>query len=201
MPRRWWAFRSSSPLSVDGIAGAVAARWRGRGRAVTYGLALACLGARLVAVAPARYPTVAVAGPPEPFLPTLRSGDGPLLELPAEGLVPATTAMYRSTFHWRPILNGYASFWPARHPGDMALADRLPDRDAVDALRRGTGLELVLVRLQEMPAAARPRWLDLPALEASGLELVARTPAELLFRVSAAPRVRSPVRPEPPAPR
>src|SRR5881397_77853 len=55
--------------------------------------------------------------------------------------------MYRSTFHWRPLLNGYSSYYPAGFGERMTIADHLPDADALTTLRRETGLDAILVHL------------------------------------------------------
>jgi hypothetical protein len=57
--------------------------------------------------------------------------------------------MYRSIFHWQPILNGYSGFWPAGFPERMRLVYQLPDSSAVAALRRETGLSMILVDLDQ----------------------------------------------------
>jgi hypothetical protein len=46
-----------------------------------------------------------------PLVAALRAGAGPVLELPVGGLLPLqqAEAVYRSIFHWRPLLNGYAN--------------------------------------------------------------------------------------------
>src|SRR5688572_8472568 len=61
----------------------------------------------------------------------LAAGDEPLLEVPVgEGIRAArlhARAMYRSIFHWRPLVNGYDGYHPTAFPERMALARRLPD--------------------------------------------------------------------------
>jgi hypothetical protein len=119
----------------------------------------------------------------------LRRRSGPLLELPvgARGVEPAAhaRAMYRSTSHWRPLLNGYSSYWPAGFPGRMALARRLPDPSALRALVRETGLRTVLVRAHgyRVPEE-RAVWESLAARGGTqGLRLLAREGPTLLFAV------------------
>jgi hypothetical protein len=92
----------------------------------------------------------------------LRARDGPLLVLPVgrqgTGAGRHAYAMYESIFHWRPLLNGYSSYWPAGFPDRMALARQLPDREALAELRRRTGLATILVRTKPtMPLP--PSWL------------------------------------------
>jgi hypothetical protein len=160
---------------------------------------------------PGTYPIARVLAPDSPLIRILRQPGGPLLELPVgSGGIPHAQAMYRSIFHHRPLLNGYASYWPAGFPGRMALACRLPDPDALAALRRDTGLEMVLVRLAILgePTLARPpyrcgprpavggaaagsgaaaeraRWLEIVRQPRADLRLVARDGDDLLFAVA-----------------
>src|SRR5262249_14424087 len=79
---------------------------------------------------------------PSPRRPPLRGPGGPLLEPPAprlggRSLAPPANAraMYRSTFHWRSILNGYGGYWPAGFRERMMLARSLPDPAALAELR------------------------------------------------------------------
>ncbi len=140
---------------------------------------------------PRAYEIAAAVSPASPILDVLRRPGGPLLELPPdprELRAPEFNArsMYRSIFHWRPLLNGYSSYWPEGFPERMALAARLPDPDALASLRRATGLELILVHLPA-DAAAAERGLWLPLAEGSGrddLHLVARDGDDLLFSVA-----------------
>src|SRR5262245_31635453 len=100
-------------------------------------------------------------------------------------------AMYRSTYHWQPLLNGYGSYWPDGFVERMRLAVRLPDPAAVRALRRETGLEFILARVHDhLPidedlAKERAAWLDL--VQRGGrpdLRLVAADDSLALFRVT-----------------
>lgn len=151
-----------------------------------------------------------------PLIPGLRAHGGPLLELPvgavsgahgsaAELALPAlhARAMYRSIFHWRPLLNGYSGYWPSGFEQRMALARRLPDGDALATLRRDTGLDAILVHLadfggperevcgnrtgwcaQDFGAADRAAWRAVAAGDAPGdIRLVARDGDDLLFAV------------------
>ncbi len=100
---------------------------------------------------PPGYPTRLAIGPDAPLLAEIRAGEGPLLELPVTGpsgdFKPGyhADAMYRSIWHWRPLLNGYASYWPAAWPERMRTAARLPDAGALLELVRDTGLRTILV--------------------------------------------------------
>jgi hypothetical protein len=148
-------------------------------------------------VAPHRPPLYPVAARPRatPFAEILEGGRSPILELGAavfcvpylrpsyEGLT-----MFRSIGHWRPLLNGYSSYWPATYPRVMALAARLPeDMSALVTLRRETGVDLILVWPEELPPAKRDAWrarADSP--DSIPLRLVARDDQALLFEVSPA---------------
>src|SRR5437867_7978392 len=122
--------------------------------------------------------------PTSPLLAILRRPGGPLLELPAENIVQAAQAMYRSIFHWRPLLNGYASYWPEGFSERMALARRLPDADALATLRAETDMELILVHA-DPGAPKRAAWLELAGRGGrEDLRLLARDGPDLLFIVA-----------------
>jgi hypothetical protein len=111
------------------------------------------------------YPIAAAIGPESPFLSILREPGGPLLEFPPllsppdRAPVWHARAMYRSIFHGRKILNGYASYFPAGFIERMSVAAHLPDPSALAQLRQETGLELVWVHTDYLSAAARGRWI------------------------------------------
>lgn len=182
-------------LTFATVAPAAGASRRGRALA---GIAAVAAAAALLGQASLRrsgaYPLAAVASPAPDLLPLLHMGRGALLELPApQAGAPGyprghAEAMYRSTFHWRPLLNGYASFWPAAFPQRMDLVAQLPDRDALAALVRETGLELVLVRLRDMPPWQRAVWTDPKRVREAGLDTLARRDEEWLYIVSPAIR-------------
>jgi len=118
----------------------------------------------------------------------LEQSDGPLLEVPVgDGIRSArlnARAMYRSIFHWRPLLNGYDGYYPAAFPKRMALARLLPDPNALRALAEATGLEMVLVNTEDLSPESRATWMNLA--EAGGrddLRLIDRSRTELLFAV------------------
>lgn len=122
------------------------------------------------------------------FSEILRQPGGPLLELPAHldqktgSPTVHVRAMYRSIFHGRAVLNGYASYWPPGFAERMALAARLPDPAALAALQRETGLALVWVHLRDFPRRLHAPWMAFA--DAGGrddLRLIARDGDELLF--------------------
>lgn len=122
--------------------------------------------------------------PDSPILEALRAPGGPLVELPAGNAWREAEAMYRSVFHRRPILNGYSSYWPAGFQERIALADRLPDADALAALRRETRLGAVLVHLERLSPEKRDRWLAIAQQgESGGLRFRLGEGPQLLFTV------------------
>jgi hypothetical protein len=104
-------------------------------------------------------------------------GDGgPLLELPVAR--PGTTAwtearrveamaMYFSTYHWLPLLNGYSGYLPDSYATIMDQAVRLPMPDALAALVACTGLRWILVR--EATAETRQAWQGQPGVTLKGM--------------------------------
>lgn len=167
---------------------------------------------------PNLYPLAEAIAPTSPLLPFMKDAGGPLLELPVEGGTtgaPAqhAAAMYRSIFHARRLLNGYNGYWPVGFPERIALARRLPAPGALDALRKETGLAMILVhagafgevgrnaceilerlairrepRLEscgrELGMAERVAWLALADEGGRGdLRLIARDGDDLLFAV------------------
>jgi hypothetical protein len=118
----------------------------------------------------------------------LRNGSGPVLEVPTSvyGKLPGrhVRAMFRSIMHWRPLLNGYASYWPAGFEERMALADRLPDPDALATLRRETGLTTIVVHANEFEdPAVRDAWRAAATSGRRDLRLVGTVDGAMLFAV------------------
>jgi len=197
--------------SLSGLAFAACTRWLARpGRRAGLGLAARATAAFLLAAAfygdyaygtspgvPPLLPLIAAPAGSSPLVRILRHGVGPVLEIPAgwldrpSKLAWATwhaQAMYRSTFHWRPLLNGYSGYWPAGFPEHMALGDLLPDAQALAVLRRETGLATLVVHRPALAAARQASW---DALAARGgdenLELVGQTGDDLVFAVRLRP--------------
>jgi hypothetical protein len=110
---------------------------------------------------PGEYPTQPAPAPgPEDAL--LRAGTGPVLVLPVGELRKDTgshaTAMYQSIGHWRPLLNGYCSYYPQGFRELVALVRRLPDGDVLDTLRHDTRLTTVVVHAGAYPEITIGRW-------------------------------------------
>jgi hypothetical protein len=116
---------------------------------------------------------------------------GPLLELPAlepKLKFPAphlnARAMYRSTLHWRPLVNGYASYWPAGFAERMQLTDALPAPPALRRLVCDTGVRTILVSLPFSPADRQAVWRRAVTEPPPGLNFIGQYPGQLLFTVS-----------------
>jgi hypothetical protein len=101
----------------------------------------------------------------------LRATTGPVLELPVGDPRRDTgshaAAMYRSTAHWRTLVNGYSSYQPSGFQDRIDLVRMLPSHFALDVLRRQTGLTHIVVRAAGMPALTIGRWQR--AVEDGGL--------------------------------
>jgi hypothetical protein len=101
---------------------------------------------------------------PGPEASILRSGRGPVLELPMGDPDLETrshaAAMYRSTAHWRTLLNGYSSYHPANFHRRMEIARTLPSASGLDTLRRQTGLTSIVVHADAFPRLTIGRWRD-----------------------------------------
>jgi hypothetical protein len=139
---------------------------------------------------PAAYPLQAAPVVPAAFESALGGGHQPLLYLPAiaahsDQLFPNynAQAMFRSIGDWRPLLNGYSSYWPEDLIARMRISKALPDPAALADLVKQTGVGFIWVYLWGMPPAQRDRWLDTRTLEKTGLTLVARDGPHLLFAV------------------
>jgi hypothetical protein len=104
--------------------------------------------------------------------------------------------MYRSIFHWRSLLNGYGSYWPAGFEQRMALVRRLPQAKALATLRRDTNLETILVHLPALTPSKRAEWQRFGGRD--DLRLVAVLQGDLLFAVTGGPQPAPPSGPSSP---
>ena len=149
--------RASPSWIGVGLAGAVVAGMYGQ-----YARGVAMPASLRTAPLPSSYPLETAIAPTSPLIDVLRRPGGALVELPAtwgrlHHPIPAynASAMYRSIFHGRALVNGYDGYWPAAFPARMALVASLPDPRALAALRRETGLELILTHLEEFGVVER----------------------------------------------
>lgn len=94
-----------------------------------------------------------------------RGGGGPLLELPAYTNTNAQSsalAMYYSTYHWLPLVNGYSGYVPRSYEFLAAYAAQLPSPAALELLARCAQVRWVLVH-SASPARLRA-WARLPGV-------------------------------------
>lgn len=144
---------------------------------------------------PAAYRVQSLPRPPAAIVSLLRQGTGSIVQLPAmRSGNPRpharynAMAMYLSTFHWRPLVNGYSSYWPDGFLARMELTTQLPARDPLRRLVKASGLRAIWVNLGGYPRPReRARWRDAEIGLVPGLQLRAREGDHLLFTLD--PRV------------
>ena len=59
------------------------------------------------------------------------------------------TYMYYSTFHWRPLVNGYSGFFPPSYSQMVASLASFPDQESIDAIT-SHGVRYLLVHEERM---------------------------------------------------
>jgi hypothetical protein len=143
---------------------------------------------------PTQYPLQNAPRTHPELLDRLRANAGAVLELPL--LDPLTrnpasranaVAMYRSTLHWRPLVNGYTSYWPAGFIERVRPTERLPDPSALRALVCSTGVRTILVNLDELGAERAAAWRGARDRQPDGLRIVYASSTQLLFEVTLPP--------------
>ena len=94
-----------------------------------------------------------------------RTPSGPVLEIPFWdfNFFPfqreiEARRVYRSVYHWHPLLNGYSGYTPPTYAAVSALVGALPDPRAVGLLTRTTGLKYIVMHRDELSKAQRRRW-------------------------------------------
>ena len=115
-------------------------------------------------------------------------GDGgSVLYVPfSEGwLFRESAFMYRSIFHWLPIVNGYSPYPPASYRQIATAAEGLPDPAALDAVLAAARPRWVVLLTNQLADADRARWQA--TLEAR-LRLVRRFERALLYEAPGAGR-------------
>jgi hypothetical protein len=118
-------------------------------------------------------------------------GDGgsvPYLPFSERWLFRESDFMYRSIFHWLPIVNGYSPYPPASYRRIAALAEDLPDPAALDAVLAAAHPRWVVLLPRQLAAGERARW---EAVLASRLRLERRFERALLFEAREAPPAES----------
>ena len=66
---------------------------------------------------------------------------------------------YMSTFHWKPLINGYSGFYPPSYKRRLGELAGFPDSRSVDELRRA-GVRYVVVHADGYPPGERPRIVE-----------------------------------------
>ena len=185
-------------LAAEAAALVMAAAARApRGRAVATLLGSVLLAAVLVPRGLAlprepRTPLPARAELPPAYRALATIERGPLLELPGPTLglgnmLVQSDIMYRSTFHWLPLLNGhtgYPPWWYGAVAGEIA---RLPDPAALQALVDLAGLRWILVPRERIGPGALGEWESLPERVAGVVRRPEGVP-DLLLEVRRTPR-------------
>jgi hypothetical protein len=162
-----YRFGVLSTLALAVLAGTgFAAMWRHAG---ALGWALAGAVAVVVGLEYRHAPLTLVAtdvGTPSPTVRWLAEhGRGrPLLEWPVPTRPDFRAGYEQSRFmalsahHWLPILNGYTAYAPPSFAVVSGLAERLPDAESLATLIDLTGVQLLVLHRDRVPAAAAPRW-------------------------------------------
>ena len=188
VPYRFGALASLGVVSLAGLGLAATRRFlhdRGRTRLAAV-LPVLVIATGLVESTPRGLrstPMMVGEGVPAAYRWLAAHGDGgPLLELPTRpgGPVRESLAMYYSTFHWLPIVNGYTAYPPRSYLDIMKAARHLPAPEALAAILERVGLRWILVHRGEIPAA---RWPDWEHTLDGALRPVAVFGSDLLFEV------------------
>jgi hypothetical protein len=87
----------------------------------------------------------------------------PLLEVPVQPNPAGARAMYYSTYHWLPLLNGYTGHLPPSLVFLMTQAEQLPSPETLRLMVACTGLRWILVH--RASAERRDGWSTVPGLE------------------------------------
>ena len=87
---------------------------------------------------------------PEVYADLVRDGsrDAAIVEYPMSHK-DDPTYMYYSTFHWRPLVNGYSGFFPPSYSQMVASLASFPDQESIDAIT-SHGVRYLLVHEERM---------------------------------------------------
>ena len=93
----------------------------------------------------------------------LQSNSGTLLELPIDHCSPyllqtEANYLYKSTYHWNPLINGRFALGAKTQPLIDSLTAALPDRRATELLQRIANLGVVHVHLDQLNERERVQW-------------------------------------------
>ncbi|MEE8550991.1 MAG: hypothetical protein V3T08_07015 [Gemmatimonadota bacterium] len=89
--------------------------------------------------------------------------DGPVVEIPwptnpLKAVTLDTQYMLASTWHWRPILNGFTAYLPPTFNFLRRIAQGLPRESAIEKLSRLTDLRRIVVHLDALDETERLSW-------------------------------------------
>ena len=125
------------PLVLAVLGSLALARLNARMRTAV-SLAVAALAAFEVSVLP--FPWYPAPPLPRPYTLLAQLPDGPVAEFPFYGSRVAfplhTQYLVFSTFHWKPLLNGYSDHFPADFRESAVLLDSFPSNDSFAVMRR-----------------------------------------------------------------
>jgi hypothetical protein len=87
------------------------------------------------------------------FLNRLPPGVVAEFPVPPKGVIPGPDARYTymSTFHWKPLINGYSGHHPRSYLDRLEYLRGFPDATSLDVLRQA-GVNYVVVHLSEYPS-------------------------------------------------
>jgi hypothetical protein len=87
------------------------------------------------------------------FLKWLPPGVVAEFPVPPKNVIPGPDARYTymSTFHWKPLINGYSGYHPRSYLGRIEHLRSFPDDESLDVLRRAD-VAYVVVHLSEYPS-------------------------------------------------
>ncbi len=110
-----------------------------------------------------------------------------LIELPVRPGITETEAMYASTLHWKPIVNGYSGFLPPLYEEIARRMRVVPDRAGIALLRR-LGVTHLVIHPREMQGQRSSRLLARFERETAGgpareVEIVWSSPGARVYRI------------------
>ena len=169
-------------LAIDVLAGlgfaAIERRFSARRRAL---FTVAVLSFMTVELRPAIAYSIQPVPPPPPYTSALASlPRGGVLALPWRREESAGPALYWSTAHWQPLVNGYATFSVTRNFQLAAMAQNFPTGFAARVLRCA-GVRYVVVHGAEVPDPQRARALN---LDVPGVTLLGKYREDFLFELT-----------------
>lgn len=138
---------------------------------------------------PASYPIRATPTIAPTILAALQSQRSPVVGVPgfaAAGRLPIphqnAVFMYLSTFHWRPLVNGYSSYWPEGFVERMEVVHQLPNHGAIRQLVQ-LGVRTIWLDLRLAGSRFALRWRDAELGLVRGLQVRAREDRQVVIDI------------------